>query len=268
MLIRKLFTRRVPQGLLTAMLAVALLAGILAVFPGVALAGTVTWSGQGVQCDEFDNCVLNLELCGVENGADVDGPYLLWVLTGQNITSATIAISNCGTETGGTMTQSGGGAWKYISAYCSPTTVQATATYTGTPRNPQLVISHGCKPVESANLWCSPGYWGHAADLAWAQTDYTRDTLYNDTSCKDTPLKAGAPTNPTLGAVVATGAAATYGAAAFNCVGQLLTNTLCGGGQLNPNCPASADICPDACPFDNAGHLKDDAPAVCQPPQP
>jgi hypothetical protein len=69
-----------------------------------------------------------------------------------------------------------------------------------------------------------------------------------------------------LGNVVATGAASVYGAPAFNCVGQLLTNTLCGGGQLNPNCPNSdKEICPENCPIDNHGNVKDDAPEICQP---
>jgi hypothetical protein len=227
-------------------------------------AGAISWTGQGVECDEFGICVLKDELCGVANGADVDGPYLLWVLTGQNITGATITISGCGTEVGGTMTQGGNnGSWKYISDYCDPTKVQASVTYNYTgraPANPQLVISHGCKPAEeSANIWCSPGYWKNNSE-PWALTGYSPTDDYNSTSCGMTNPVSG---NPTLLQVVSS--PQTYGGAAVNCVGQLLTNTLCGGGQLNPDCPNSdSSICPDNCPFDSHGNVKDDAPAICQ----
>jgi hypothetical protein len=226
--------------------------------------GTVTWSGQGVECDEYSNCVLKTELCGTENGADVDGPYLLWVFTGgPSTTAATISISGCGTETGGAMGQAGGGAWKYISHYCDPNAVHAEVSYTYAgrgPANPQLTISHGCKPVESANLWCSPGFWRNADDAAWARTPYHRTDLYNSTSCGSTNPVTG---DPTLQQVLSS--PQTYGGPAFNCVGQLLTNSLCGGGQLNPACPGAQAVCPDACPLDNHGNIKEDAPAVCQP---
>jgi hypothetical protein len=243
----------------------ALIIGMLAVSTGVAFAGSgsTIWTGQGVQCDENHDCILNTEICGLENGADREGPYLLWVFTGgPRTSSATITIGNC-TDTGGAMTQSGGGSWKYISDYCDPTTVTASVSYSYTgpaPANPQLVISHGCRPA-GADLWCSPGYWKNAQDAAWAKvTGYTKDTLYNSTSCKDSPAVAG---DPTIFQVLS--APSTYGGPATNCVAQLLTDTLCGGGQLNPECPNdNKTICPDTCPYSNGGVLKDDAPDVCQ----
>jgi hypothetical protein len=249
-------------------------------FPGAALAGTVSWTGQGVSCDPDTHiCTIITEICGTANGADCNDPYLLWVFTGgPRVTSASIAIAGCGTATGGcggsadggTMTQKGNGAFQYLSPYCpglDAGTLTAIVTYTGTAGNPQLTISHGCKPSGSLNLWCSPGYWRNADDASWTLTGYLRTDLYSSTSCGSTvPLKCApncANPDPTLQNVL--DAPQTYGAAAFNCIGQLLTNTLCGGGQLNPECPnENLTLCPDNCPYDAKGNRKPDAPPECQ----
>jgi hypothetical protein len=97
----------------------------------------VQWTGQGTTDGE-----LNTELCGTENGAEVDGSYLLWVLTaGPNATAADIT-GPWGTAQ---MTQTGG-SWKYVSQYYDPASLagQVSATYQGPLRNAQLTISHGC----------------------------------------------------------------------------------------------------------------------------
>src|SRR5215217_4974853 len=73
--------------------------------------GTVTYTGQGLTADGFGGYDLNREICGVANGADVDGPYLLWVLTATGANSATIT-GPWGTAA---MTKTGNGTFKYIS---------------------------------------------------------------------------------------------------------------------------------------------------------
>ena len=48
----------------------------------------VTYTGQGTTADE-SGTHLNTEICGIENGAPVEGPYLLWVLTATKASNAT-----------------------------------------------------------------------------------------------------------------------------------------------------------------------------------
>jgi len=57
----------------------------------LAYANKVTFGGQGFIADGFGGYDLRTELCGIENGADADGPYLLWVLTATKATKADIA---------------------------------------------------------------------------------------------------------------------------------------------------------------------------------
>jgi hypothetical protein len=235
---------------------------------GPAAANPVGYTGQGIDCTS-GTCLLKTEICGVENGAEVDGPYILWVFTaaGPNVQSATISLSGCGSDTGGAMEQKGQGAFHYVSEWCDLDAVHAQASYEGTAQGiPQLVISHGCPPVVDAAIWCSPGYWRNALDAAWELTPYSRDDKYKETACATTPFKTrpSAPSDkdPTLQKVLNN--PDSYGGPAFNCVGQLLTNDLCGGGLLNPDCPDGPD-CEDNCPYDHHGNVKDDAPAVCQP---
>jgi len=51
----------------------------------------VTFSGQGLIADGFGGYDLLTEICGVANGADADGPYLLWVLTATGAKNAVLA---------------------------------------------------------------------------------------------------------------------------------------------------------------------------------
>jgi hypothetical protein len=188
MLFRKLCTHGLPQGLLVATLAVALLAGILAVSPGVVLAdGTVVYTGQGFTSDGT-TYTLNDERCGLADQTPAnDGntgqfanwngpgqpyqsgqPYLVWVLTANGPTSATLHLPDQ------TVTMFRvGGTFKYASQYYSPTVTinVVSATYTGTARgNVQLTVSHGCPPAPpSQGAWCSPGFWGQNKDKgAWS----------------------------------------------------------------------------------------------------
>ena len=166
----------------TAMVVIACVGFVPAVF---AYANMVTYSGQGLMADGFGGYDLNKEICGVANGADVDGPYLLWVLTASKASHADItfnAISgNAGTFP---MTKFGNGAFKYISPWLNPGTLAGNvkATYDGNPTNAQLVVSHGCRPFnDQAGAWCSPGFWGNATDAAWALTGYARTDAFNVT---------------------------------------------------------------------------------------
>jgi hypothetical protein len=71
------------------------------------------------------------------------------------------------------MTKTSNGAFKYVSGWYDPDILPGSvvATYdgpsTGPGTNAQLVISHGCRPFNQG-AWCSPGFWGHAEDAAWA----------------------------------------------------------------------------------------------------
>jgi hypothetical protein len=79
---------------------------------------TITWTGQG---SESLPCA--------------DGGH--WVLTGKGITSATISF-------GQPMYQNGGGSWAFDSVGPISASMIGTvsATYDGTPKNPQFVLSH------------------------------------------------------------------------------------------------------------------------------
>jgi hypothetical protein len=219
---------------------------------------TVPYVGQGLLADGFGGYDLVTELCGVENGADADGPYLLWVLTATQATSATIT-GPWGTEA---MTASGNGTFKYVSAWYDPDTLPGTvsATYAGKITNAQLVISHGCRPfVQGA--WCSPGFWGHATAGAWALTPYTPATLFN-TSVYDYWYGATYLADPDLGTVLSNAPtysgpplAGTSGYAlnAFNGTGAMLTDSIPGFAFDWDVMQSGAS---DACPIDHFGHFK------------
>jgi hypothetical protein len=265
MLSRKVFTYGFPQGLLTATLAVALLAGILAVSPGVAFAvgpypNSVTYSGQGLIADGFGGYDLQTEICGIANGADADGPYLLWVLTAPSANNADIT-GPWGTAT---MTQSGGGAYKYISAWYSPSTLpgNVVATYDGRARNAQLVISHGCRPF-THGAWCSPGFWRNATDAAWELTGFERNTdlfnitvfdyWYGATFVADPTLQTVLNNPPTYSGPPLAGTSG-YALNAFNATGAMLTDAIPGfdfswdAMQLNNDS--------QTCPIDHFGNFK------------
>jgi len=155
------------------------LAGLIGggVLAAGAYANSVTYTGQGLIADDFGGYDLQTEICGVANGAEVDGPYLLWVLTATKAKNADIT-GPWGTAT---MTKSANGTFKYVSGWFDPSGLpgNVTATYDGALKNAQLVISHGCRPFRTQGAWCSPGFWGHADDAAWALIGVSKDLPFN-----------------------------------------------------------------------------------------
>jgi hypothetical protein len=226
---------------------------------------TVHWTGPGVTADGNGGYDLNTELCGVVNGADKDGPYLLWVLTASGATNANIT-GPWGTAP---MIQSGNGSFKFISDWYEPaslliTGVSATYYYTGrAPANPQLVISHGCRPFTGTGAWCSPGFWRNALNVpvpnAWTFINVSPNALFNDTVVPDfyaDPLA----TVPTLQTVLQNPQTysgpgdAPLGLNAYNATGAFLTSQI-PGFVFDPSLIGS-DTDDDACPLDHSGHLK------------
>jgi len=218
--------------------------------------GTVVYSAQGLTADGFGGYDLNQELCGVANSADVDGPYLLWVLTANNAPAAAIT-GPWGTAP---MTQSAKGAFKYVSGWYAPATLpgSVTATFNGTG-NAQLVISHGCRP--SGAGWCSPGFWRNADDAAWALTGHTRSDLFDTTVY---PIWYGATfaANPTLQTVLANpptysgpplAGTLGYPLNAFNATGAMLTDAIPG---FHFDFAAMTSGSSETCPIDSHGHFK------------
>jgi len=130
-----------------------LLVCLIAVLPAAAFAvgaydNNVSYTGQGIAANGSGGYVVNAVICGVENGAQVDGPYLLWVLTATGSDHADIT-GPWGTASM-TRPPSGKGAFKYVSAWYDLSTLTpgvVSATYDGAATNAQLVISHGCGPV-------------------------------------------------------------------------------------------------------------------------
>jgi hypothetical protein len=246
---------------------------------------TVSYIGQGLYKDLDGSWFLNRELCGVANGADVDGPYLLWVLTATGATSATITFATGGVEDGvHAMTKTGNGTFKYVSAWLEPNSLtpnKVTATYTGNVKNSQLVISHGCRPFNTVAAWCSPGFWGHvdAAGFALIGVDPNVQTfnvnVFAPYATSDSTGFNGFTADPSLLTVLTT-IGSTYkqnsadytfpnslgtlvGANAFNATGAYLTS-------LIPPNPFTGDVygfdpslvgVTEACPIDNHGDYKD-----------
>jgi hypothetical protein len=222
-----------------------------------AYTNTVIYSGQGLIADGFGGYDLNLEICGVANGADVDGPYLLWVLTATGANNANITGPWGGPVS---MTKTGAGTFKYISGWYDPTTLPGNviATYDGRARNAQLTISHGCRPF-THGAWCSPGFWLGATDAAWTLTGYSHNDLFNSTVVPlfyDTALVD----NPTLYTVLSTSGGTykgpglpPYGLNAFNATGAFLTDNI-PGFDFDPAFAGGDDS--QTCPIDHFGNLK------------
>ena len=221
---------------------------------------SVTYSGQGLTADGFGGYDLNRELCGIANGADADGPYLLWVLTATGASNADIT-GPWGTAL---MTKTGNGTFKYISGFYDPSTLpgNVSATYDGKAKNTQLVISHGCRPFKEG-AWCSPGFWRNARDGAWALIGVDRDTtMFNgnvslfyfgadldpdvalQTVLNNAPTYSGSP-------VQGTGVACPLNA--FNATGAFLTDKIPG---FQFDCSVMLAGGSDACPIDSFGHFK------------
>jgi hypothetical protein len=254
-------------------LAVLLLALLGA--PPVLAATTVTYTGQGFN---FDGTTYNLNdaRCGADSNANDgstgqfahwNGPgqpyqtgdaYLVWVLTANGATSATLRLPNVGTVAMVPV----GGTFKYASTYYPYATLvglPVIATYNGRAKgNVQLVVSHGCAPYDTdVGAWCSPGYWRNADDAAWTLATAGKTDLFNATVAPDfhaTPSGA----NPTLIQVLTTPGANTFGSAdapyglnAFNATGAYLTSRI-PGFAFDPTLVGAEN----ACPIDNHGNLK------------
>jgi hypothetical protein len=219
-------------------------------------ANLVSYSGQGLTADGFGGYDLNTEVCGVVNGADVDGPYLLWVLTANKATHADIT-GPWGTAS---MVQSGNGTFKYVSGWYNPSTLpgNVSGTYDGSLKNAQLTISHGCRPTGGG--WCSPGFWKNATAGAWARTGYTPSSLFN-TTVYDAWYGGTFPVDPTLQTVLNNpptysgpplAGTSGYPLNAFNATGAFLTSTLPGGFSY----AAMQSGGSDDCPIDHFGNFK------------
>ena len=243
----------------------------LSAMSGMALSydNEVTYSGQGLIADGFGGYDLRTERCGVENGADVDGPYLLWVLTASKANNADITFDIPNNFEKFDMIKTGNGTFKYISGWLDPGTLLpdiVKATYDGNAKNAQLVVSHGCRPAGGG--WCSPGFWKNATDDAWKLTGYTKADLFNDNVSLSfygadlTPdVSLSTVLNTTGGTYKGPGIAgedqrtqSPYPALnPFNAVGAFLTDQLDGG--FDPE--AMLEGGSNACPIDHFGNYKD-----------
>ena len=150
----------------------ALLAvGAFAVMTGAVVfaSGTLYYTGQGFTNDGT-TWSLNSQRCGLAgqgvandggtgqfalNGFVLGDPYLVWVLTVNGASSATLSLPDEGIVN----MYKVGGTFKYASKYYSPTQIIGIvyATWTGGPNRATLTVSHGCPPRDGG--WCSPGFW-------------------------------------------------------------------------------------------------------------
>jgi hypothetical protein len=251
---------------------------------------TVTYTGQGFTVDESATANVNDERCGADgqgtandgstgqfanwNGSgqpyEIGQPYLVWVLslnTGKNTVSVTLHLPD-----GEVQMIKVGGTYKYASKYYAYEDLltgvgggPVHATFSGSAKNVQLVVSHGCQPFEEEGAWCSPGYWRNASDGAWQLIGYANKTtgfadLFNNTVVPDFYSQASAAA-PTLGTVLTTSGANTFGHGdnntaypglnAFNATGAYLTEQI-PGFTFDPNRIGDED----ACPIDNHGNFK------------
>jgi hypothetical protein len=254
--------------------ALTLVGAMLTMFTGAAqaYANTVTYKGQGLLADGFGGYDLIQEICDgnlngiLENGADAEGPYLLFVLTATGAQNADITFNatagNAGTYP---MTKFGNGTFKYVSPWLSPSTLpgNVTATYDGKAKNAQLVVSHGCRPY-THGAWCSPGFWKNAEDPAWALIGKSKTDLFNQTvvpSFYQTATALLPPDGPTLITVLTTPGANTFGAAdapyglnAYNATGAFLTDNI-PGFDFDYNDFLLQDDS-QTCPIDHHGNFK------------
>jgi hypothetical protein len=233
--------------------------------PAPTSGGVVWYTGQGLNSnpDGGGGYDLNLEICGVENGADAAGPYLLWVFTATNATSATIT-GPWGTVA---MTKMSSGTFKYVSGWYPPATllpgVVSAVSTGGKPKNSQLVISHGCRPY-THGAWCSPGFWKNADKVAppnaWTLIGSSKADMFNLTvvpNYYDTASLA----DPSLGTVLGTPGANTFGSAsapyglnAFNATGAYLTSRIPGYTFTLESYLLGNES--DTCPLDHHGNFK------------
>jgi hypothetical protein len=229
---------------------------------------SVTYRGQGLTADGFGGWDLNQELCGVANGAEVDGPYLLFVLTATGAKNADISFFDAPPVA---MSKFGNGTFKYVSGWYDPPTLpgNVVATYDGNAKNAQLTISHGCRPF-TEGAWCSPGFWHNAQAGAWALTGYNGSEAFN-TTVYAAFYGATFSVNPTLLTVLTT-TGATYkgpgvagtdprtdpsqgGVAlnAFNATGAFLSDNI-PGYTYDPALLTQDES--NTCPIDSFGNFK------------
>jgi hypothetical protein len=182
----------------------------------------------------------------------------VWVLTANGATSATLNLPD-----GIVDMIKVGGTFKHASQYynyADLTDPAVTAEYEGKAKgNVNLVVSHGCQPMETEGAWCSPGYWRNTSDAAWALTGYARTDLFNVT-VYDYWYGATFLANPSLQTVLTDpqtysgpplAGTSRYELNAFNATGAMLTDSL-EGFHLDPDLIGREN----ACPIDNHGVFK------------
>jgi hypothetical protein len=263
-----------------ALAAVAMFASLLLLAPmAMAYTNSATYRGQGLLADGFGGYDLITETCDgnidgiLENGADAEGPYLLFVLTATGAKNADIKFFDAAPIG---MTKYGNGTFKYISPWVDPDTLIAgpvVATYDGKVKNAQLVVSHGCRPFETLGAWCSPGFWGRAEDGAWALTGIEKTDLFNETVVDGFYGASLLPDDPTLNTVL-TATGGTYkgpGVAgtdertqspnpalnAFNAAGAFLSDNI-PGFDYDPALLTQDES--NTCPIDHHGNFKSSLP--------
>ena len=262
---------------ITRLLGAPALALLLTLFVAAPASATtvVTYTGQGFSWDGNTHN-LNDERCGLvgqdvaDDGgtgqfADWHGPgqpyqagdgYLVWVLTANGATSATLNLPNQTVQ----MIKVGG-TFKYASPYQSYNKLvgtPVTATYEGDVRgNVQLVVSHGCKPLKTPGAWCSPGFWRNASQGAWNVVGVDKYAAFNDTVVPSFYITPS-PAMPTLIQVLTTpggntfgSAAPPYGLNAYKATAAYLTSRI-PGFSFDPKL-VGTDC---ACPIDNHGNYK------------
>ena len=160
------------------------------------------------------------------------------------------------------MTQSANGTFKYVSGFYDLASLigNVSASYVGTTRNPQPVISHGCRPF-TGGAWCSPGFWRNAEPAAWALTGYSPADLFN-TNVYDFWYGATFAANPTLQTVLntpnvysgpPTAGTSGYPLNAFNATGAFLTDHIPGFSFSLAVMQSGSST---ACPIDHHGNFK------------
>jgi hypothetical protein len=284
--------------LILAMLALVALVAIIPVGSAVASTPTVSYTGQGWIDDGNGGTILKDERCGVGTQTPANdggtGQFANWNGAGQPYQTGqgyeVFVLSLNANPVGGVTIHlpdgehpmiKVGGTWKYASPYFSHDDLvgppAAHATFAGSARNAQLVVSHGCKPFDQEKpAWCSPGYWRNAADAAWTLAEATRADKFNatvvpsfyDTPYADNTFKLGnGPTStlisdPSLQQVLENpgGVNSTESGPLvpnlnqFNATGAYLTDRIPGYAFVDQR-DANGNLI-DNCPIDNSGAFK------------
>jgi hypothetical protein len=133
--------------LISALTMALTLALVLAIIPALAYFNNITFEGQGFATHGG----LQTEVCGVFNGAEVTGPYLLWTLTAPGARNAEIS----GPWDSAIMSRNGDGTFTYISGWYDLdelTGHPVKATYDGRPQAAWLVVVQGCAPAADLSI--------------------------------------------------------------------------------------------------------------------